>query len=149
MNFRFKHDVMSMASNGWCKKRCTCVNELLEQVDMFYDRTGGRSLISTIALLTSTSNSCQMFTGCIAPVVWTGGHWSLTFFLNSPELCLIIRRPTVVRATSDISNVAGMHAVYCQYQLSTYYTQGEMTSRHLWSRFIRHFVGITWHNVWV
>ena len=25
------------------------------------------------------------------------------------------------------------------------YTQGEMTSQHLWSRYVRHFVGITWH----
>jgi len=25
------------------------------------------------------------------------------------------------------------------------YTQGEMTSRHLWSRYDRHFVGITWY----
>ena len=28
------------------------------------------------------------------------------------------------------------------------YTQGEMTSQNLWSRYVRHFVGITWHNVW-
>ena len=28
------------------------------------------------------------------------------------------------------------------------YTQGEMTSQILWSRYIHHFVGITWHNVW-
>ena len=27
-------------------------------------------------------------------------------------------------------------------------TQGEMTSRNLWARYDRHFVGITWHNVW-
>ena len=28
------------------------------------------------------------------------------------------------------------------------YTQGEMTSQNLWSLYDRHFVGITWHNVW-
>jgi len=28
------------------------------------------------------------------------------------------------------------------------YTQGEKTSQNLWSRYVRHFVGITWHNVW-
>ena len=27
-------------------------------------------------------------------------------------------------------------------------TQGKMTSQNLWSRYDRHFVGITWHNVW-
>ena len=27
------------------------------------------------------------------------------------------------------------------------YTQGEVTSQNLWSRYDRHFVGITWHNV--
>ena len=25
---------------------------------------------------------------------------------------------------------------------------GEVTSQNLWSRYDRHFVGITWHNVW-
>jgi len=30
----------------------------------------------------------------------------------------------------------------------TRYTQGEMTSQNLWPRHDRHFVGITWHNVW-
>jgi len=28
------------------------------------------------------------------------------------------------------------------------YTQGEVTSQNLWPRYDRHFVGITWHNVW-
>ena len=28
------------------------------------------------------------------------------------------------------------------------YTWGEVTSRNLWPRYDRHFVGITWHNVW-
>ena len=28
------------------------------------------------------------------------------------------------------------------------YTQGEVTSQDLWSRYDRHFVGITWHNLW-
>ena len=27
-------------------------------------------------------------------------------------------------------------------------TQGEMTSPNLWPRYDRHFVGITWHNMW-
>jgi len=27
------------------------------------------------------------------------------------------------------------------------YTWGEMTSRNLWSRYVRHFVGIIWYNV--
>jgi len=27
-------------------------------------------------------------------------------------------------------------------------TQGEVTSQYLWSRYDRHFVGKTWHNVW-
>jgi len=27
------------------------------------------------------------------------------------------------------------------------YTQGELTSQNLWSRYLRHFVGITSHNV--
>jgi len=26
------------------------------------------------------------------------------------------------------------------------YTQDEMTSQNLWSRYVRHFVGVTWHN---
>ena len=30
----------------------------------------------------------------------------------------------------------------------SFYTWGEMTSQNLWSRHVRHFVGITWHNVW-
>ena len=25
---------------------------------------------------------------------------------------------------------------------------GEMTSQNLWSQYVRHFVGITWHNMW-
>ena len=33
-------------------------------------------------------------------------------------------------------------------QLSGIYTLGEMTSENLWSRYARHFVGITWRNVW-
>jgi len=28
------------------------------------------------------------------------------------------------------------------------YTPGEVTSQNLWPRYDRHFVGITWHNVW-
>ena len=28
------------------------------------------------------------------------------------------------------------------------YTHGEVTSQYLWLRYDRHFVGITWHNVW-
>ena len=28
------------------------------------------------------------------------------------------------------------------------YTLGEVTSQNLWPRYDRHFVGITWHNVW-
>ena len=28
------------------------------------------------------------------------------------------------------------------------YTQGELTSQNLWSRYDRHFVGITRHNMW-
>jgi len=28
-------------------------------------------------------------------------------------------------------------------------TRGEMTSQNLWSRYVHHFVGITWHNVWL
>ena len=101
------------------QKRCTCVNELLDQVDMFTTGQEGGVwyLRLPYLLLRLTAVKCLQ---AVAPVVWTGGHWSLTFFLNSPELCLIICRPTVVRVTSDISNVADMHAVYCQYQLSTH-----------------------------
>ena len=29
-----------------------------------------------------------------------------------------------------------------------YYTQGEITSPNLWARYDRHFVGVTWQNVW-
>ena len=28
------------------------------------------------------------------------------------------------------------------------YAYGEMKSQNLWSHYVRHFVGITWHNVW-
>ena len=28
------------------------------------------------------------------------------------------------------------------------YTYGDMTSQNLWSWYVRHFVGITWKNVW-
>jgi len=28
------------------------------------------------------------------------------------------------------------------------YALCELTSQNLWSRYVRHFVGITWHNVW-
>jgi len=28
------------------------------------------------------------------------------------------------------------------------YTQGEMTSQNIRSRYGRHFVGTTWHNAW-
>ena len=28
------------------------------------------------------------------------------------------------------------------------YAWGEVTSQNLWPRHHRHFVGITWHNVW-
>ena len=108
-NFRFKDDVMSMASNGWCKKVYMC-EWTTGAGGYVHDRTGEHSLIATTALLTSTSNSCQMFTGCsISRLDWRSLKFNV--FLNSPELCLIIHRPTVVRATSDISNVAGMHAV--------------------------------------
>jgi len=27
------------------------------------------------------------------------------------------------------------------------YRYGEVTSENLWPRYVRHFVGITWHNV--
>jgi len=27
-------------------------------------------------------------------------------------------------------------------------TRGEVTSQNLWPRYDRHFVGVTWHNVW-
>jgi len=27
------------------------------------------------------------------------------------------------------------------------YTRGEVMSQSLWSRYVRHFVGITWHDV--
>ena len=33
------------------------------------------------------------------------------------------------------------------YLLLSTNTQGEMTSQNLWSRYVRHFVGITWHDV--
>jgi len=33
-------------------------------------------------------------------------------------------------------------------RLCVRYTQGEVTSHNLWSRYNRHFVGITWYNVW-
>jgi len=36
----------------------------------------------------------------------------------------------------------------CAAVITLTYTQGEMTSRYLWSRYDRHFVGITWDNVW-
>jgi len=32
--------------------------------------------------------------------------------------------------------------------LDPMYTWSEVTSHNLWSRHNRHFVGITWHNVW-
>jgi len=36
-----------------------------------------------------------------------------------------------------------------QYNIKTAsMAQGELTSQNLWSQYIRHFVGITWHNVW-
>ena len=35
----------------------------------------------------------------------------------------------------------------CLVSMSCEYTQGEVTSQNLWSRYDRHFVGITWHNV--
>jgi len=29
-----------------------------------------------------------------------------------------------------------------------YYTQGDVMSQNLWPRYNRHFLGMTWHNVW-
>jgi len=117
MNFRFKDDVMSMASNGWCKKGVHVWMNYWSRWICSRQEGGVWYLRLPYLLLRLTAVKCLQ---AVAPV-WTGGHWSLTFFLNSPELCLIICRPTVVRATSDISNIASMYAVYCQYQLSTHY----------------------------
>jgi len=39
-----------------------------------------------------------------------------------------------------------MSLVSCFFE--TQCTQGEVTSQNLWSRYDRHFAGITWHHVW-
>ena len=46
------------------------------------------------------------------------------------------------KGSADAGQCANQH-----FSLKTY-AQGEVTSHSLWSRNIRHFVGITWHNVW-
>jgi len=49
-------------------------------------------------------------------------------------------RPCCCRRRDDVSD-SSSHVtgeVRC-------YTWGEVTSRNLWSRYVRHFVGITWH----
>ena len=38
--------------------------------------------------------------------------------------------------------------LFCATQYVHVYTQGEVTSQNLWSRYDRHCVGLTWHNVW-
>ena len=43
-----------------------------------------------------------------------------------------------------IDSVTSLHPMYTVY----YNTQGELTSQNLWSRYTRHFVGITWYYVW-
>ena len=44
--------------------------------------------------------------------------------------------------------VSGNLVVRCVYEFVDLYTKGEMTSQNLWPRYDRHFVGVTWHNVW-
>jgi len=44
--------------------------------------------------------------------------------------------------TAYIQQSSDLHS-----KLATY-TRGEVTSQNLWSRYDRHVVGITWHDVW-
>ena len=48
------------------------------------------------------------------------------------------------------SSLFGLYVstVNSQNRLSHSYTQGEVTSQYLWSRYDRHFVGKTWHSLW-
>jgi len=39
-------------------------------------------------------------------------------------------------------------ALKAQFNPAVLYKYGEMTSQNLWSRYVGHFVGITWRNVW-
>ena len=50
--------------------------------------------------------------------------------------------------TEGDSRLRGMREPVHQATLGTN-TQREMTSQNLWSRYVHHFVGITWHNVWL
>ena len=69
-------------------------------------------------------------------------HW------QQIDCILLCDRPNI-SATEDI-RLRPRCAICChctqRQSQSTFYTQGEVTSQSLWSRYDRHFVGITRHN---
>ena len=66
------------------------------------------------------------------------------------------RRMKVPNIARTLHNMPGLYSALHAYQSVDSFqrkhvavmTQCEMTSQNLWSRYDRHFVGITWHNVW-
>ena len=56
---------------------------------------------------------------------------------------LICAKPSALTAVSTARYFIGPPSMHLDL-----YTYGDMTSRNLWSRYVRHFVGITWRNVW-
>jgi len=48
-----------------------------------------------------------------------------------------------------LTNIGIRPRIQTQHHCFTFvHTDDEMTSQNLWSRYDRHCVGITWHNVW-
>ena len=64
----------------------------------------------------------------------------------------IAERPGIRRsqAMSEVRTIAAgaKRKLPARFNSPLRYTQGEVTSQYLWPRYERHFVGITWHNVW-
>jgi len=59
------------------------------------------------------------------------------FFISTPSSgWVLLMSPSQCCPTSNLVS----------YRIHTI-TQGEMASHNLWSRYVRHFLGMTWHNV--
>ena len=60
---------------------------------------------------------------------------------NSRSHRPLLQRKLHRRTTTKTSRASSRLSSACKH------TQDELTSQNLWSRYVRHFVGITWHNV--
>jgi len=68
-----------------------------------------------------------------------------TFLLESVLLCVDICADVCLW----FCNLpVSLHLWWSPVATLTAVVYGEMTSQKLWSRYVRHFVGITWRNMW-